>query len=50
MYSEPQKNYLIEKLFHANDFKDPEKKGTVTQHEGVLNQFVDFVQSKLDIK
>ncbi|MFN8577227.1 MAG: phosphomannomutase/phosphoglucomutase [Candidatus Sericytochromatia bacterium] len=39
----------IEKIFHENNFTEPEKKGTVTNHEGLLNEFVSFVHSKSDI-
>ena len=40
----------IEKLVHENNFQAPEKKGTVTHHEGVLNQFTKFIQSRVDMK
>ncbi|RYY00477.1 phosphomannomutase/phosphoglucomutase [bacterium] len=40
----------IEKLCNENNFQDPGTKGSVTQHEGVLDQFVEFVQSKADVK
>lgn len=39
----------IEAIFHENNFAEPEKKGTVTKHPGLLDEFVKFVQSKVDV-
>jgi phosphomannomutase len=39
----------IEKIFHENNFVEPEKKGTLTKHPGLLNEFVEFVHSRAEI-
>jgi phosphomannomutase len=40
----------IERIFHEGNFTDPEKKGTVTQHESLVDKFVESVKSRIDIK
>ncbi|MEK7435141.1 MAG: phosphomannomutase/phosphoglucomutase [Cyanobacteriota bacterium] len=40
----------IEKIFHENNFKDPEKKGTVSYVENTVDKFVEFVHSYTDMK
>ncbi len=39
----------IEKLYHENSFSDAEKKGEVITKEGVLDAFVSFVHSQVDL-
>jgi phosphomannomutase len=40
----------IEEIFHQGNFSEPEKKGTVTMQENVLDKFVEQVRSRVDIQ
>lgn len=40
----------IEKIFHENNFTEPEKKGSVKTVEGTVDKFVEFVHTKTDLK
>ncbi|MFN8672272.1 MAG: phosphomannomutase/phosphoglucomutase [Candidatus Sericytochromatia bacterium] len=40
----------IERIFHENNFSEPEKKGTVSHVENVVDDFVKFIHAKVDMK